>query len=179
MQNYKNELAKEIEYFDRTIKLIKSQLTKRLENSKHDKGNLISSRKEMWDDTAHSSNDFDNVVEMVQYLEELNMRTSSYLAGTNEIEKLKKMQESPYFARIDFTEKESEEKEKIYIGRYSLIDDDNHNMLVFDWRSPIASIFYRFELGNVQYQAPKGIIYGNVSLKRQYEIKYGEFEYFF
>lgn len=179
MQNYKNELAKEIEYFDRTIKLIKSQLTKRLENSKHNKGNLISSRKEMWDDTAHSSNDFDNVVEMVQYLEELNMRTSSYLAGTNEIEKLKKMQESPYFARIDFTEKESEEKEKIYIGRYSLIDDDNHNMLVFDWRSPIASIFYRFELGNVQYQAPKGIIYGNVSLKRQYEIKHGEFEYFF
>jgi|LSQX01.1.fsa_nt_gb DNA helicase-2/ATP-dependent DNA helicase PcrA len=178
MQNYENELDKEIEYFDRIIKLIKSQLTKKLENSKCNKGNLISSRKEMWDNTAHSADDFDTVVEISQYLEELNMRTSSYLAGTNEIAKLEKMRESPYFARVDFTESEAEE-EKIYIGRYSLIDDDTHDMLVFDWRSPIASIFYRFELGDVHYQAPKGIIYGKVSLKRQYEIKHGKFEYFF
>lgn len=179
MENYENELVKEIEYFEKTIELVKLQLSKNLENSERSRSNLLSSRKEMWDDTSHSSDDFDSVVEMSQYLEELNRRTASYIAGTNEIQKLEKMLDSPYFARVDFTEMEDEEKEKIYIGRYSLIDDDTHDILVFDWRSPIASIFYRFELGEVQYQAPKGIIYGSVSLKRQYEIKHGKFEYFF
>lgn len=157
MQNYEQELEKELSYFEKTITLVKSQLEKKLETSERGRSNLIASRKEMWDDTGHSAGDFDNVVEMSQYLEELNMRTASYLAGTNEIQKLENMQDSPYFARVDFSESEDDEKEKIYIGRYSLIDDDTHNIYVFDWRSPIASIFYRYELGNVQYQAPRGI----------------------
>lgn len=179
MQNFKNELASEIEYFEKTIALVKVQISKKLENSERSRDNLLSSRKVMWDDTAHSTDDFDCVVELSQYLEELNMGTAFYLAGANEIQKLEKMLDSPYFARVDFSESENEEKEKIYIGRYSLIDDDTHNIYVFDWRSPIASIFYRYELGDVQYQAPRGIIHGNVSLKRQYEIKRGKFEYFF
>ncbi|MEA4960966.1 HelD family protein [Lutispora sp.] len=179
MQYYERELANELEYFQKTIALVKTQLEKKLETSERSRGNLLSSRKEMWDEAAHSSDDFDNVVEISQYLEELNMKTASYLAGTNEIQKLEKMQDSPYFARVDFREADTQEKEKIYIGRYSLIDDDTHNMYVFDWRSPIAGIFYRYELGQVQYQAPGGIIRGNVSLKRQYEIKRGKFEYFF
>jgi len=178
MQNYENELEKEIEYFDKTIELIKLQLFKRLESSNRNRLDLISSRKEMWDETAYSSEDFDRAVEISQYLRELEMRTSAYLAGANEIQKLGKMKDSPYFARIDFTEAVGE-KERIYIGRYSLIDDNTHGILVYDWRSPIASVFYRYELGDVQYQAPGGIINGNVSLKRQYEIKYGKFEYFF
>lgn len=179
MQNYQHEMVEEIEYFEKTIALVKAQLSQKLKNSGVNKENLLSSRKEMWDEAAHSSYDFDSVVEISQYLGEVNMRTSSYLAGVNEIQKLEKMQDSPYFARVDFSEAESEEKEKIYIGRYSLIDDETNNMYVFDWRSPIASIFYGFELGDVQYETPGGIIKGNVSLKRQYEIKSGKFEYFF
>ncbi len=179
MQNYEHEFEKEKEYFEKTIHLVKAQLTKRLENSEQSKGNLLFSRKEMWNEAAHSSDDFDSVMEISPYLEELNMRTASYLAANNEVQKLQKMQDSPYFARIDFTEEGEEEKEKIYIGQYSLTDDDTYDMLVFDWRSPIASIFYRFEIGDVQYEAPGGIICGSISLKRQYEIKHGIFEYFF
>ena len=177
MQNYEQELEKELAYFEETITLVKAQLEKKIATSEHNRGNLLSSRKEMWDDTAHSSDDFDSVVEMSQYLEELNMRTTFYLTGTDEIQKLEKMQASPYFARVDFREAENDEKEKIYIGRYSLIDDDN--IYVFDWRSPISSIFYRYGLGEVQYQAPGGIVQGTVSLKRQYEIEQGKFKYFF
>lgn len=179
MQNYENELTNETEYFDKMIALIKTKLSKKVETSEQNRRNLLLSRKEMWNDASHSSEDFDNAVEISQYMEELNVRTSSYIAGSDEIQRLERMKESPYFARIDFCESGNDEKEKIYIGRYSLIDDDTYDMYVFDWRSPIAGIFYRFELGKVQYQAPGGIIYGDVSLKRQYEIKHGNFEYFF
>lgn len=179
MQDYKRELDKELAYFNKTIEIIKTQLGKKLITNDRSRGDLLASGKEMWDNSSHSSDDLESVVEMSQYLEELNMRSASYLAGTNEIRKLRSMQKSPYFARVDFTESGDNEKEKIYIGRYSLIDDDTHDIYVYDWRSPIASIFYRYELGNVQFEAPGGTMHGTVSLKRQYEIKQGKFKYYF
>ncbi|MDD3395363.1 MAG: AAA family ATPase [Anaerotignum sp.] len=179
MQNYEQEFEEELGYFEKTIAQVKAQLEKKRDNSERNRGNLVSTRKEMWNETAHSPEDFDSVVEMSLYLEELNIKTASYLVGADEIQKLEGIQSCPYFARVDFCEFEEEEKEKIYIGRYSFMDDETDNIYVFDWRSPIASIFYRYELGRVQYEAPAGIIQGIVSLKRQYEIKRGKFEYFF
>lgn len=179
MENYEWELETELEYFRKTVSLANAQLEKRMETRADNRNNLLLSRKEMWDTTPHASNDFDSVVEMSQYLDALNIQEFSYFAETNEVQKLQKLQDSPYFARVDFCESGEKEKENIYIGRHSLMDDDTQNMYVFDWRSPIASIFYRYELGKVQYEAPGGMIRGTVSRKRQYEIKQGNFEYFF
>ena len=44
-------------------------------------------------------------------------------------------------------------------------------MYVYDWRSPIASVFYRFMTGEAFYDAPCGRVTGELNLKRQYEIK--------
>ena len=52
-------------------------------------------------------------------------------------------------------------------------------MYVYDWRSPIASVFYRFMTGEAFYDAPCGRVTGELNLKRQYEIKNGILEYFF
>ncbi len=56
---------------------------------------------------------------------------------------------------------------------------DSYEPYVYDWRTPIASLFYRYETGPVEYQAPSGIIRGTVSLKRQFEIKESTLNYFF
>ena len=89
--------------------------------------------------------------------------------------------DSPYFARIDFTEQgfESSPAERIYIGLFTVQDEDSYEPYVYDWRTPIASLFYRYETGPVEYQAPSGIIRGTVSLKRQFEIKESTLNYFF
>ena len=52
-------------------------------------------------------------------------------------------------------------------------------MYVYDWRSPIASIFYRFMKGRGVSDAPCGRVTGELNLKRQYEIKNGTLKYFF
>lgn len=52
-------------------------------------------------------------------------------------------------------------------------------MSVYDWRSPVAGIFYRFMKGAAFYDAPCGRITGELNLKRQYEINNGVPEYFF
>lgn len=89
------------------------------------------------------------------------------------------MIKSPYFARIDFKFDDEEESEKIYIGRSSLRKNSYQEMYVYDWRSPIASIFYRFMKGEAFYDAPCGRVTGELNLKRQYEIKNGTLKYFF
>lgn len=178
MQSYERELASELAYFEKTTSLIRARLEKAREADVRSRGELFSSTRDMWEGAAHSSHDFDRVAELSQYLEEVNRKAASHLAGATEIQRLERLQDTPYFARIDFNEHGVGETERVYIGRSSLMDEEAH-LCVFDWRSPIASIFYRYELGNVQYQAPGGIVRGVVSLKRQYEIKCGKFEYFF
>ena len=179
MDNYNDEFIIESEYFDNTIILIKAKLSEENDKNQKDRKKLIESRKEMWDNTVHFSDDFDKLIEINQYLQPLETQTTSYDAAINKTQRLENMLHLPYFARVDFTESGSNDKEKIYIGRSNLIDDKSHNIYVYDWRAPISSIFYRFELGNVQYEAPVGIITGEISLKRQYEINNGKLDYFF
>ena len=90
-------------------------------------------------------------------------------------DKLMKIKESPYFARIDFQEKDEQLIEKIYIGRFSFLHENE--LLIYDWRSPIASMFYDYETGPAEYDAPIGQIEGALTLKRQFKIKNGILEY--
>ncbi len=115
---------------------------------------------------------------MIQHLSPLEVQTYDYEATAKKIKQYEKMLNSPYFARIDFSSKDFGE-ETIYIGVGTIRDESTFEPLVYDWRAPISSIFYRYELGEVSYQAPSGTITGEVSLKRQYEIKDGKLIYFF
>ncbi|HML49588.1 MAG TPA: helicase, partial [Clostridia bacterium] len=91
---------------------------------------------------------------------------------------LARMLDSPYFARIDFRA-EGGETRPVYIGRATLMDKATLTIHVYDWRVPIASVFYRYGVGPAEYEAPAGIISGEVLLKRQYEIRRGELLYYF
>ena len=93
----------------------------------------------------------------------------------NEKEMLKvqeSMQAAPYFGRIDFIEQGYNDTEIIYIGRGTL-EDVSGNFLVYDWRAPICTMYYRFSPGQASFLAPKGYINGEMSLKRSYEIENG------
>ncbi|MBU2701569.1 DNA helicase-2/ATP-dependent DNA helicase PcrA [Sporomusaceae bacterium BoRhaA] len=95
---------------------------------------------------------------------------------------LQKMASSPYFGRIDFAEEEagvSLLSEPIYIGIASLANPDSGELIIYDWRTPIAGMFYDFERGPAFYHCPVGEIRGNITLKRQYKIIHGELKYMF
>lgn len=86
----------------------------------------------------------------------------------HDIEVIEKAKNSPYFARIDFESKNH--FEKCYIGKKGVIDYD-HNIITVDWRAPIASLYYDSNVGSCQYEAPEGMIQGQLKLKRQYTIE--------
>lgn len=53
-------------------------------------------------------------------------------------------------------------------------DEENEKYLVHDWRAPICSMFYDYELGKASYLAPEGMITGEITNKRQFTIKDGK-----
>lgn len=83
------------------------------------------------------------------------------------INNLNRSKQSPYFARIDFKD-DYEDVIKVYIGITGVKVDNN--FYVFDWRTPIASLYYNYEKGECQYDLPSGTIKGEITLKRQYKI---------
>lgn len=90
-------------------------------------------------------------------------------------DKLLKLLDSPYFARIDFQEVSQETPAAFYIGRFAFSHADE--LLISDWRSPVASMFYDCEVGPAGYDAPVGRIGGELTRKRQFKIKNGTLEY--
>ncbi|HWR44495.1 HelD family protein [Sporomusa sp.] len=86
--------------------------------------------------------------------------------------------DSPYFGRVDFREDGAEEFEQFYIGRTKVAKLDIENVkdiLVFDWRDPVSTIFYECQDGRASYEVLDRYTYtGDVSLKRQYKIEDGQ-----
>lgn len=87
---------------------------------------------------------------------------------TSRIKNLKKVQNKPYFARVDFIEKGEEKRDAFYLGKVMVTDHDTLEQIVIDWRAPIADLYYEGRLGDANYNCPAGNIEGEIKLKRQY-----------
>ena len=83
----------------------------------------------------------------------------------------------PYFARIDFKDEDALEEIECYIGKVG-VSDENNKLITVDWRAPVASLYYDANVGEASYEAPIGLIKGDLLLKRQYEIEDGQLKSF-
>jgi len=179
MGENKQFLTEELEYLEKTLNLLKTEIIRLNTLRNQRKHSLRDSGKDMWENSAHYIDDFQRLTEMNQRLSEVSGHTVSYNNTLKQLEKYVRILKSPYFGRVDFIEENSEEKEKIYIGLHNVTDPTSHSIAVYDWRAPISSVFYQYELGEAAYKAPFGTITGKVELKRQYKIKNSELNYFF
>lgn len=91
--------------------------------------------------------------------------------------KIMKLMNSPYFGRIDFQTGNDSQATPMYIGLSTFTDDSLRKNLIYDWRAPISSMFYDYELGDAEYETPSGKAKGKISLKRQYKIRDGVMEF--
>lgn len=106
--------------------------------------------------------------------------TQSVVSGESVVAKKKrisKLIDSPYFGRIDFQENQANKQVPIYIGIHSFFDTELNQNLIHDWRAPISSMFYDYELGQAQFEAPSGMVSGMIQLKRQYRIRKSVMEF--
>ncbi len=173
-----NELERkyELERLQTILLLIKNLLASGASYKNGTQIELRNTLEDYWENAGRENADEAQLIEVVE-----RQRGITTVINDNH-QQLKRMIDSPYFGRIDFTEatvQESMDAEKIYIGISTLTDPVTGDLLIYDWRSPIAGMFYDFERGNAFYICPAGTITGIISLKRQYKIVNSTMKYMF
>ena len=173
----------EQEYLRETLALLRKLLGESMREHESVSGALDEQSRYLWEDVeayyAEGEQEFDRLGEVLINLEELSRHAEQHADLAAYLRRCRRMLDSPYFARIDFREDPAspsyvdDTAERIYIGRAALMDRRTLDARVYDWRSPIASLFYRAVPGSCKFTAPAGEIFGTMTLKRQYQIKRG------
>ena len=129
---------------------------------------------------------WENYTEMDQYGYEDydNQQALLHQVNSNEEKaKLKrrfeKMQDSPFFGRVDFCFEDEDKAEPFYIGIGNFAERAGMTPLVYDWRAPVSGLFYDYDKGPASYEAPSGTISGEIAAKWQYKIRNGRMVYGF
>lgn len=95
-----------------------------------------------------------------------NCKNKIYQSGRI-LKELETTKNNPYFGRMDLKiiDENNIESLMMYIGEKSIIDKEKNN-LVYDWRSPVANLYYMNSQDNFSYNS----VEYELNLKRQIEI---------
>ena len=129
---------------------------------------------------------WENYTEMDQYGYEDYDNQQALLNQTNANNELllkrrrfRRMLDSPFFGRVDFVYEGEDEAEIFYIGIGNFAEDTGMTPLIYDWRAPVSGLFYDYDRGPASYQAPVGVMEGEITAKKQYKIRKGKLIYAF
>lgn len=87
-----------------------------------------------------------------------------------EVYNLRSVLSNPYFGMFNF--ENNEEKNEIYLGKKTIMDGTK--VIAHDWRSPICSMYYDYNIGDAEYISNTGEKRkGKITKKRQIIIKDG------
>ena len=161
------EYSKEKKILRKTHNLINKNIDELSKEIKNIEDEELEFKKLSWKE----SSSFDNA-DLASFKEETSMEESKSNMKKEYYKKLKQIEKKPYFASIVFKSDDGEIN-NIYISLTYLKDRFMNNIL-YDWRSPICSLFYDYEVGPCEYEAPGGIIKGELKRKRQYTIQNGK-----
>ena len=162
----KEETQKEIDY----LKIVSKTLADKLGDLNAKIESYTERTKELSKFISDNFYDMDaqEVASQRNFLENLGLEKVNVF---NELFVTEKQAKRPYFGRIDFTEDGTDEKLKLYIGLSFLESPNPSNPYVIDWRAPISSLYYDYEVGKCKYTSSVDTINGEISLKRQYKVE--------
>ena len=161
------EIAQEKKYLDHCVTLIRDKISE-LGQVLYDREEKVMEFKKFIWDTRHDM----DPTEMKVMINASDLEITMMSYKSDYLQKLYKIQNNPYFGSITF--KDDSGENKVYIGITHLEDEEKDKYLIHDWRAPICSMFYDYELGKAEYTAPEGIVKGEITNKRQFTIKNGE-----
>lgn len=172
-QDWKKEQSK-IDFISENID---QKVGKLLKNAGTVSTDVLSMRQTFWDDVTVNFDEADDVAETAasikQQAELLSERERTHKQMDRQLQTLARLKFSPFFGGIDFLETGEKKADQVYIGIGSLMDDQDENFLVYDWRAPVSSLYYDYSPGYAKYNTPGGTIEGEMTLKRQYLIRAG------
>ncbi|HEY5562715.1 MAG TPA: UvrD-helicase domain-containing protein [Clostridiaceae bacterium] len=174
------EWISENEWLEKVLKEVRIQLSEKQDFKEKFKKHALETQRELWQEVGSLSiaNGQEQIVDFLGYIDEMKRQKRNHEITGKLQNKYERMILSPYFGRIDFLENGDEGAKKYYIGISNLTNDD-YDFLIYDWRAPVSSMFYDYEIGEASYKCPEGIVGGKLMLKRQYKINKDRIEYMF
>jgi DNA helicase II / ATP-dependent DNA helicase PcrA len=170
-----NDWQKEQDRVDFVVTEIDKKFLKLLQHAGKISSDVQELRKTFWEDVTVNFEESDDVIEthasIKQRAELLSERERSHGQINKQQKTLERLKNSPYFGRIDFFEKDEREIDQVYLGIASLMDENDENFLIYDWRAPISSMYYDYPPGPAHYQTPLETVDGVLGLKRQFIIR--------
>ncbi|MEK4128451.1 RNA polymerase recycling motor HelD [Solibacillus sp. FSL W8-0474] len=152
--------------------LLKQQIEVQTNHLKKQKGDIVEER-------TQASSEFNDIsgesaIQFSQMLQTMQLREREYVQQSEQLAKMQILYKSPYFGRISL-ENEQGEREHLYIGLSTFREPVTDDVLIYDWRAPISSLFYENKVGQARYQIPDGeYISVTIQGRRQYKVKYDE-----
>jgi len=172
-----NDWKQEQEWLDRVTEQLQTRIAQLEPEVTGLRNQVTDIRKRFWEEvTVNTSTDedFEETFYSIKQQEALlSERERSHRQRVQQWNNMKRLLPTPFFGRIDYEEEGMGFVEPVYIGVSSFADEEGMNFLVYDWRTPIASLYYDFSPGPVVYQTPGGPVRGTMRLKRQYQIRNG------
>ncbi|UHA74260.1 RNA polymerase recycling motor HelD [Paenibacillus sp. 481] len=170
-------MNQEEQYLQRVLQVMDRQIHA-LEQTAADRNTeIVEMKRHFWDEVTVDQDELlETYVSIMQQAKDLANHERVQAHAAKWVKKLRKHIHAPYFGRVDFVEDGDTELLPVYIGLMSVSDDITGEHIVYDWRTPIASLFYDYAPGPVKYRTPVETIYGNMTLKRQYLIRSSRLE---
>lgn len=166
----------EQKHLDQILKMIRAKKAELASSIKSAEGEAKNLNSHFFDDVKLDydgySTSMETALSIHQQQQLLDERENAWQHAARQLSTIKKLEQKPYFARVDFKEN-GQKPETIYIGLGSFADKNNH-FLIYDWRAPISSIYYDGKLGKVSYNSPEGEITVEMTKKRQFMIENGQ-----
>ncbi|MFQ7000862.1 MAG: HelD family protein [Clostridium sp.] len=162
------EFIIEEEKLQKVLKILNEEILKYIEKRKAVTDYILDYRKKTVEDYK---DDEDKVIDYFDH--EAYVKEEAFKTIDKRLSEFFKLKEVPYFGKVTFTEEE-EGAEELYIGRFGLTPEETYEPVIVDWRAPIASLFYKGNLGEAEYSSPVGEIKTNIIGRRQIIIKKGE-----
>ena len=155
----------EQKYLEKTLASLNQKLDENRTKLKTAKSELKKGAVELADNYNETSRggDLSNFFSSIGIIEEQREQLEK------EKRRLELQYKSPYFARIDFLPEGKNKAQEVYIGIGNIID--NNKILVADWRAPISSMYYDYNVGPAQFKIDDDVYYGTMQLKRQFKIE--------
>lgn len=160
------------------LKKAEGQLTETL--AKGQSGGILALQEMAGDVRLNFDNFADNLDTFAQLemknreIDQLNLKQKT---AATKLAQVQRLLPQAYFGKVVVDYFDEEEKQSFYIG-VNGFNDENEN-LVYDWRSPVAELFYNNVLGPSAYWANGQEIPVAIDLRRQFVISYDRLKHYF
>lgn len=150
-----------------TLTAINDAQSQNQKNGNTIKAQITGEAKLNFDSYADNLDTFAALESINKEIDMLNLKTDSLVARHDETLRLL---EQPYFAKITLTFPEEIDAEDFYLGSASFTNQAG-DPVIYDWRSPIADVYYQQTFGPTSYQANGRAIAVNLDRRRQFQIQ--------